>query len=267
MSINSNTAIKQIYGFKSNVRKSVFYNSFPANRGHPSIQTAIDKKVHARKLRVLAQGFSENAIRGLEPQILACTEALSRQLSSTSPDAPHAADGRGEASWGVVSDMGLWAHHFTFDVMGGMVFSKSYRTLENDENRWMQDAIQETGRIKYSTGFWPFLRETGLDKVVFPKLASIRERVTAFAVKQLKERMEAGKMEEKRDLVHFLQNAKDPDTGEGLSLQELGSEASLLIVAGNSPYKCPTRYILRPAFRIRYFFCSACSDFLLPRAQ
>jgi cytochrome P450 len=235
MSINSNTAIKQIYGFKSNVRKSVFYHAFPAYRGHPSIQTAVDKKVHARKQRVLGQGFSENAIRGLEPQILACTEALSRQLSSTtSPDARLAAGGGDEAPWGVVSDMGAWVHHFTFDVMGGMVFSKSYRTLENDENRWMQDAIQETGRIKYSTGFWPLLHETGLDKVVFPKLASIRARVKAFAVKQLKERIEAGKMGEKRDLVYFLGNAKDPETGEGLSLQELGSEAALLIVAGNS---------------------------------
>jgi cytochrome P450 len=215
MSINSNTAIKQIYGFKSNVRKRVFYQAFPANRGHPSIQTAIDKKVHARKRRVLAQGFSENAVRGLEPQILACTEALSRQIESTaSPlDARHAADGRDEALWGVASDMGAWVHNFTFDVMGVMVFSKSYRTLENDENRWMQDAILEQARIKYSTGFWPFLPKSGLDKVVFPRLASIREKVTAFAVKQLKERMEAGKTEEKRDLVHFLGNAKDPDHG------------------------------------------------------
>lgn len=70
VSINTHTALRDIYGFKANVKKSDFYSVFPATKAAFSTHTAIDKAVHARKRRVLSQAFSDSAMRAMEIHIL-----------------------------------------------------------------------------------------------------------------------------------------------------------------------------------------------------
>lgn len=54
----------------------------------------------------------------------------------------------------------------------------------------------------------------------------------AEATQRAKERVEAGH-EAKKDFFFYLLNAKDPETGEGLSMKELWGEANVLMVAGS----------------------------------
>lgn len=49
LSINTDTGLKSIYGFKANVQKSSWYSVFPPVKGAFSVWTCIDKVVHARK--------------------------------------------------------------------------------------------------------------------------------------------------------------------------------------------------------------------------
>lgn len=63
LSFNSNTALKDIYGFKSNARKADFYKAFWASKDSASTHSSIDKAIHARKRRVLSHAFSDAAIK------------------------------------------------------------------------------------------------------------------------------------------------------------------------------------------------------------
>lgn len=63
ISFNSNTALKEIYGFKSNARKADFYKAFWASKDSASTHSSIDKAIHARKRRVLSHAFSDAAIK------------------------------------------------------------------------------------------------------------------------------------------------------------------------------------------------------------
>ena len=63
LSFNSNTALKEIYGFKSNARKADFYKAFWASKDSASTHSSIDKATHARKRRVLSHAFSDAAIK------------------------------------------------------------------------------------------------------------------------------------------------------------------------------------------------------------
>lgn len=54
----------------------------------------------------------------------------------------------------------------------------------------------------------------------------------AEATKRAKERVDAGH-DAKKDFFYYLLNAKDPETGEGLSMKELWGEANVLMVAGS----------------------------------
>jgi cytochrome P450 len=54
-----------------------------------------------------------------------------------------------------------------------------------------------------------------------------------YASGQALERLDAGISEDRKDFFYYLLNAKDPETGSGLSTAELRSEAATLIVAGS----------------------------------
>jgi cytochrome P450 len=70
ISINTNTALKDIYGFGKNVRKSRFYSVFPPNPQTFNTHNSIDKISHGRKRRVLSHAFSDSAMRAMEEHVL-----------------------------------------------------------------------------------------------------------------------------------------------------------------------------------------------------
>jgi cytochrome P450 len=80
------------------------------------------------------------------------------------------------------------------------------------------------------------LDKWGLDKIFIRNLTMDRWNFImnsrAEATKRAKERVEAGH-EAKKDFFFYLLNAKDPETGEGLSMPELWGEANVLMVAGS----------------------------------
>lgn len=71
LSFNTTSALKEIYGFKANVRKSDFYSAFPSTKDAYSTHSSIDRTQHARKRRVLSPAFSDAAMKSMENHILA----------------------------------------------------------------------------------------------------------------------------------------------------------------------------------------------------
>ena len=66
----------------------------------------------------------------------------------------------------------------------------------------------------------------------FSKMAKDMETFKSLSEKQAETRMKKSQNVKTKDVFYYLLNAKDPETGEGLSVPELVSEAGVLMIAG-----------------------------------
>ncbi|TKX18516.1 cytochrome P450 monooxygenase-like protein 53 [Elsinoe australis] len=219
-------ALENVYGFKANTRKSQWYYTFAVDPARPSTHTIIDRAQHARKRRVVAQGLSTKSTAALEEHVIESVDLLSKALASSSKKLEY------NDGWTDSKDMAEWASYLTTDVMGSMVFSKRFGLLETTENRWLKDAVPIASRNKYACGFMPWIIKSGFDTMIMPKLAGLRIKLKAFSISQLQNRFARKDDESLHDIFHFILKAKDPETGEGFGMHELGSEANLMIAAG-----------------------------------
>ena len=70
-----------IYGPSRNVKKSKGYHALLPAPGAFSIHTAIDKNMHRRKRRVLAQGLSDDVLKMFEPALHAIIKKFCGKLA------------------------------------------------------------------------------------------------------------------------------------------------------------------------------------------
>ncbi len=107
------------------MRKAEFYDAFaqPTSNTH----NARDKDVHARKRRVLSQGFSDSVMKEMEHYILANTRTFCREVSR---------DASGEDGWSTPKNMGDWCSYLAMDTLGDLCFGKAFHMLERPDNRY-----------------------------------------------------------------------------------------------------------------------------------
>jgi hypothetical protein len=148
LSFNTNTALKQIYGHKSNVRKSDFYSAFPANKHTFNVHSAIDKSLHARKRRVISHAFADSAIKSMEKYVIANIDlacdliAEDVKKGQDQPWSPIEEKG----GWSIPRNVANWADWLTFDIMGDLVFGKAFGMLEAPQNRFAVDLVSNAAR-------------------------------------------------------------------------------------------------------------------------
>lgn len=131
LSFNSNTALKEIYGFKSNVRKAEFYDAFvhPA----PNTHNARDKALHARKRRVLSHGFSDSAMKQMERYILANVRSFCDQIGTGASNE--------QKGWTPAKNMADWCNYLAMDILGDLCFGKAFHMLEKPDNRYALELV------------------------------------------------------------------------------------------------------------------------------
>ncbi|GKT50620.1 cytochrome P450 monooxygenase apf7 [Colletotrichum spaethianum] len=225
LSFNSSTSLKEIYGFRSNVRKAEFYNAFvhPA----PNTHNARDKDVHARKRRVLAHGFSDSAMKEMERYIIANVRSFTTEI------------GRGAGpetkGWSTPKNMADWCNYLAMDILGDLSFGKAFHMLEAPDNRFALDLIAAATKRHLLCGTMPIVDKLKLDRLLFPTIAAGRARYMAYSKAQLTERTKLGEDTDRRDFFYYLLKARDPETGLGFSVPELWGESNLLtsIIAGS----------------------------------
>ncbi len=245
ISINTNTALRDIYGFKANVKKSDFYSVFPATKGAFSTHTAIDKAVHARKRRVLSQAFSDNAMRAMEVHILDNIRVWCARLGDCQEvgkgDVGQLLNGysshrlaSASSEWSAPKNMGTWSNYLSFDVLGDLCFGKPFGVLDREENRFVLDLIPTAAYFHNVNGQMPILKKLGLDSLFFGKIKSKRERYMAYSKQQMAARSKEGVDGHRRDFFHHLLKATDPETDKGFGPLELWGESNVLLIAGKS---------------------------------
>jgi cytochrome P450 len=232
LSINHPAALKVIYAHGANVQKSVFYKCFRAAPTAISTLLATEKAHHARKRRVMGQAFSDSAMKGLEQYVLGhvqdLVDRIDEAVKSAEPE---------KAQWSDPLDMASWCNWLVFDIMGDLVFGRSFGTMgEKPENRRGIFLLGRAARRNYTVAAMPALISTGLEKYL-PVLRGLyldRCQYLAFGKKQVMERAKDGFQDDgRKDIFSFLLHAKDPESGEGMPMPELWMEGNTLIVAGS----------------------------------
>lgn len=223
LSFNSNTALKEIYGFKTNVRKAEFYDAFvhPA----PNTHNARDKALHARKRRVLSHGFSDNAMKQMERYILANVRSFCDQIGTGASNE--------QKGWTPAKNMADWCNYLAMDILGDLCFGKAFHMLEKPDNRYALELVSLATTRHLLCGTMPLVGKIGLDKVLFRRIAAGRAKYMAYSKAQLTERTKLGDETDRRDFFYYLLKARDPETGQGFTTPELWGESNLLIIAGS----------------------------------
>ncbi|KID98174.1 Cytochrome P450 family protein, partial [Metarhizium majus ARSEF 297] len=224
VSFNSNQSLKEIYGFKSNVRKAEFYDAFV----HPAANThnTRDKDVHARKRRVLSHAFSESAMKEMQRYILGNVRTFCDQIGLN--------DGGADAKgWTKPRNMSDWCNYLAMDILGDLSFGKAFHMLERPDNRFALELVEAATTRHLICGTMPIVDKLKIDKFLFPKLAAGRARYMAYSKGQLTERTKLGEETDRRDFFYYLLKARDPETGHGFTTPELWGESNLLIIAGS----------------------------------
>ncbi|KAJ5092603.1 hypothetical protein NUU61_007473 [Penicillium alfredii] len=234
VSVNSDRGLHDIYGHGKRLQKADFYNAFPAIKGVYNTHNAIDKTIHGRKRRVLSQAFSEHALKGMEDVMLLHIRQLCAALAGQ--DAGSGAQHANPDFKGTVRNMGDWFSYLTYDVMGELCFGKSFDMLISEGRRHMIGLVDRAANRHYVCGLWMPLDRWNLDQIFIRRLTRdrwnfiMKSRVEAN--ERAKERAQQGR-EAKKDFFYYLLNAKDPETGKGLSTPELWGEANVLMIAGS----------------------------------
>ncbi|KAK8002683.1 hypothetical protein PG989_002402 [Apiospora arundinis] len=223
LSFNSNTALKTIYGFKSNVGKAEFYDAFvhPA----PNTHNARDKTLHARKRRVLSHGFSDSAMKEMERYVLANVRSFCDQIGVGASD--------NQKGWTPAKNMADWCNYLAMDILGDLCFGKAFHMLERPDNRYALELVSLATTRHLICGTMPIVGKLGVDKVLFSKIAAGRAKYMAYSKAQLTERTKLGDETDRRDFFYYLLKARDPETGIGFTTPELWGESNLLIIAGS----------------------------------
>ncbi|OQV11270.1 hypothetical protein CLAIMM_15131 [Cladophialophora immunda] len=220
LAFNEPQAFRDIYGFKRNFRKAdattVGASSHPDARNtfsEPLTEKAMKKR------RILSQGFSESALRDAEEFMIEKIETLCRQLINPSTEK--------------VKDMSLWLNYLAYDIMGEVVFGKSFDMLTNPSLRYVLDLIDSMVFSTLLGGIVPWIYRSGLINIFFPRLLRTRTKFIAYVAGVVANRIAAESTPTsggRKDFFHHLLNAKDAETGKPLPMEFLFSEGVLLVV-------------------------------------
>ena len=115
--------------------------------------------------------------------------------------------------------------------MTELVFGKASQMLNNEDNRFIIALIHAASFRVGVCLQMPNLAVWNMDKVFTPYLRKLRDRYVEFSKEMATERMNMNS--KRQDLFSYILSAKDPETGNGFSMDEIWGESTLLIVAGD----------------------------------
>lgn len=197
--------------------------------------------------------FSETAMKGMEGYVLGLVEEFIGRVGEVVDCAAGGEEkeeeGKEKEKWSKCLNMSQWCNWLVFDIMGELVFGKSFGTLGSHiPNRKAIFLLGRAARRNYVVAAMPALVSTGLEKFLPVLRGLYRDRCQylAFGKQQVVKVMERQQQQEqpksgdddnsltkRKDIFSLLLTAQDPDTGDSIPLPELWMESNTLIVAGS----------------------------------
>ncbi|KIL87770.1 hypothetical protein FAVG1_08647 [Fusarium avenaceum] len=188
----------------------------------PNVLTAVDKKAHGRRRRILSQGLSDLSTRQFGETFKKHIDKLCNQIDECLGTS---------TQWSESYDMSRWSSYLTFDIMADVVFCQQYDLLGNRKYRYVVDSIEDsnirTGVLLQA----PEAYSCRLDRRLFPKSIKHRDTFIKFISRLVLDRMTKSPLK-RNDIISHLLTAKDDETNQGFTKNELTAESTTLIVAG-----------------------------------
>jgi cytochrome P450 len=154
LAFSTGQAFKDIYG-NPNFRKNALYHQPPVN-GVNHLVVAIDDAEHARHRKLLASGFTGEALKAQEPMVTSYVDTLIQKLDEKRQSGP--------------IDFNLWVNAMSFDLIGDLTFGENFGCLSSSElHPWIRLIF---GSMKVfifigAVAQWPMLN--ALLKMLIPK--------------------------------------------------------------------------------------------------
>ncbi|KAL3442896.1 cytochrome P450 [Aspergillus insuetus] len=235
-------AYRDIFNNKGNVKRSHFYDMMTRNKFDKSTLTGTDPTLHAQKRRVLNTVFSEKSLRCMEPMLV---QHVVRWCELLVDD-----DG---TDWSAPRKISEVCDYLVLDVLCDLCFGRDVSTKEPGENEYREipHTIAFFLRILYSLGHSPWLgllvwlKPRGLDWTLDALAPAPVRFLYNFVSESLAQRLKLeqdaassknsrGEMSTRKDMLYYLLNAKDPETGlPGYTPEALEAEAIMLTIAGS----------------------------------
>ena len=166
--------------------------------------------------RTLAPAFTPRAVTTLIPHMLAATDETVAKLRAAS-NAP--------------VDLREAMQRMTLEIAGRTMFSFGME----QHGATLRDFVMEYGEHLARPHFLDLLLPLGWPSPQDLKRARFRKRWTAFVGMLMAERRAAGKSEgaPARDLFDLMGEARDPETGQAFTDDQLGDQVATMILAGH----------------------------------
>lgn len=120
---NSPNAYRDIYGLKSNVKKSLFYTVWQRNAQDANTLNTVDVSLHAKKRKLLNLVFTQKSVRSAGAFINKHVNRWHELLIT--------GDGK---DWSEPRNMAEWNDCLVFDILGDLCFGKSFEIKEPGSN-------------------------------------------------------------------------------------------------------------------------------------
>ncbi|KAE8316165.1 cytochrome P450 [Aspergillus transmontanensis] len=228
VSVCSQTGLMEIYSTKANVCKIDSYVVMSVSSHAPNTFSCIDKKKHAFKRRILFQAFTDNALNGVQDQVLSHVTGFCAMLN------PPPSDGVGLSfDWGPSVDIAPLCDYLAFDVISDLCYGRSFGMLKSDRYRYIPKLTKTLTRRNATCMSQSKMWRYKLDRLFFAGFINALRDFGRWIRHQGKERARLGNSGPQKDCFHYLLNALDPKTGQGFTERELWDESLLLVVAGS----------------------------------
>ncbi|PSK42020.1 Isotrichodermin C-15 hydroxylase [Elsinoe australis] len=224
ISIMSPNSVQAIHGTGSPWVKGYYYTrGSTKTQALVNLASAVDKRVYARKRRIISHAFSEAAIRSYDAVELDKIRLFCKQIADPT------------TFKGEYKNMSRWFSYLTYDVMGALTFGHQYNMLIKNDDHFIQPLIDTFQHIQIILGCVPWVKRIGVGGIMFLNMASAVKKFKNYVANQVTHRIDqekAGKRPD--DIFKLLLNAEDKKTGEEMEFKELSDEAVVLIIAGST---------------------------------
>ncbi|KAH7128174.1 cytochrome P450 [Dendryphion nanum] len=181
------------------------------------IFNALDKRMHRSKRRIIGQGINDKAMRRFEPAMTEHIDLFVKLLSEHT---------RSKGFTNVTTS----CKRMGMDVVGRLAFGAELNLQTEETNRFMIRSMIG-GNYKHNVEMNGYV----IRKITSTIITSVYIKTWLKYLAWLRDIIVARQKEDvhaKADLYSFLAETKDDETGKGLSLDEIWSEAQFFFPAG-----------------------------------
>jgi cytochrome P450 len=183
-----------------------------------SVFSALDKRIHRSKRRLISTGLSEKSIRRFEPIMTSQIDIFLEHL-------------RGFARSRYTVDMTIHCKYLALDISSLFGFGSSLELQTSPHNHFITDGMEASMFRTNVYMQFPTSKYLGVDAFLLPFLFSVKERYKAALKSLIARRLAVGK-DAREDLFSYVAGIKDPETGDEISASDLFAEAEFFLPAG-----------------------------------